>query len=28
MLMGTVIQIQGDNQRVKDGKRFLAKDKK
>jgi DNA replication protein DnaC len=28
MLMGTVIEIQGDNQRVKDGKRFLAKDKK
>ena len=28
MLMGTVVEIQGDNQRVKDGKRFLAKDKK
>lgn len=28
MLMGTVIEIQGDNQRVKDGKRFLAKDRK
>ena len=28
MLMGTVIEIQGDNQRIKDGKRFLAKDRK
>lgn len=27
MLMGTVIEMQGENQRVRDGKRFLAKGK-